>query len=85
MARDNWIIDADNFNLSTGKDMLLLNEEMRDYLEKDNSIQSFVVATKGIGKTILLKMKREAMAGFVMIPESGIDKFAFSDNLSHDS
>lgn len=85
MARDNWIIDADNFNLSTGKDMLLLNEEMMDYLEKDNSIQSFVVATKGIGKTILLKMKREAMAGFMMIPESGIDKFAFSDNLSHDS
>lgn len=85
MARDNWIIDADNFNISTGKDMLLLNQEMMDYLEKDNSIQSFVVATKGIGKTMLLKMKREAMAGFQMIPESGIDKFAFSDNLSHDS
>lgn len=85
MARDNWIIDADNFNLSTGKDILLLNDEMRDYLDKDNSIQSFVVATKGIGKTILLKMKREAMASFLMIPESGIDKFAFSDNLSRDS
>ena len=85
MARDNWIIDADNFNLNTGKDMLLLNEEMQGYLDKDNSIQSFVVATKGIGKTILLKMKREAMANFLMIPESGIDKFAFSDNLSHDS
>ena len=85
MARDNWIIDADNFNLQTGKDILLLNDEMIGFLDKDNSIQSFVVATKGIGKTILLKMKREAMASFVMIPESGIDKFAFSDNLSRDS
>jgi class 3 adenylate cyclase len=85
MARDNWIIDADNFNLQTGKDILLLNEEMQGFLDKDNSIQSFVVATKGIGKTILLKMKRETMASFVMIPESGIDKFAFSDNLSRDS
>ena len=85
MARDNWIIDADNFNLTTGMDILLLNDEMRDFLDKDNSIQSFVVATKGIGKTILLKMKRESMASFLMIPESGIDKFAFSDNLSRDS
>jgi len=85
MARDNWIIDADNFNLNTGKDILLLNDEMLGFLDRDNTIQSFVIATKGIGKTILLKLKREAMASFVMIPESGIDKFAFSDNLSRDS
>jgi hypothetical protein len=85
MARDNWIIDADNFNLKTGKELLLLNDELQGYLDQDNSIQSFVVATKGIGKTILLKMKREAMGNFLMIPESGIDKFAFSDNLSRDS
>ena len=85
MARDNWIIDADNFNLQTGKDILLLNDEMQGFIDKDNSIQSFVVATKGIGKTILLKMKRESMASYIMIPESGIDKFAFSDNLSRDS
>lgn len=85
MAKDNWIIDADNFNLKTGKDILLLNDEIQGFLEKDNSILSFVTATKGIGKTILLKLKREAMGDFIMIPESGIDKFAFSDNLSRDS
>lgn len=85
MARDNWIIDADNFDLAGGKDLLLLTEEMLGFLEKDNSIQSFVIATKGFGKTMLLRLKREAMAGYVMIPESGIDKFAFSDNLSRDA
>lgn len=85
MARDNWIIDADNFDLNGGKDILLLTDEMLGFLDKDNSIQSFVIATKGIGKTMLLRLKREAMAGYVMIPESGIDKFAFSDNLSRDA
>lgn len=85
MARDNWIIDADNFDLNTGKDLLLLTDEALGFLDKDNSIQSFVIATKGIGKTMLLRLKREAMGGYVMIPESGIDKFAFSDNLSRDS
>jgi hypothetical protein len=75
-----WQIDADNISpnsINTGRlsDFLVINEPIREFLDVDTSNRKlFVVGPKGLGKTLLLKVKsqryRDEQSGFTFIPET---------------
>ena len=52
-AKDITIDSADSFYKSGA---ILINNEIKDFLNKDSS-KRFVVAPKGLGKTLILKAK----------------------------
>jgi hypothetical protein len=70
-----WPIDADNI-IYNEKTIFYSTERIKSFLSKENDTQSFIIATKGIGKTFLLNMKKMMLRkSFIFIPKSGIDKF----------
>lgn len=53
---DKWQTEGDQIEPGSIKKMLFRNNEIDNFLNYDNKY--YVIATKGIGKTLLLKMKR---------------------------
>jgi len=88
-----WMIDAANIEMNDGFDAKSVTQtvSIKDFLEKDSRNITFVVATKGFGKTFLLKAKRvlDKKSGNQWIPEdqlvdkpSGIMKGFSAENVS---
>lgn len=75
-----WIIDANDINETNVddfiSDVLLKNRSITDFMHKDSNVK-FVVAPKGFGKTLMLKLKRQIShyTGARFIPQTElIDK-----------
>ncbi len=72
--REAWIADAANItkNSSNPQGTLHTNSKVKEFLEDDR--KRFICATKGFGKTYLLKLKsisiRESKTGAVFIPKN---------------
>jgi hypothetical protein len=80
-----WPIDADDITYND-QTIIYRTEEIRNFLSKENDVLSFISATKGIGKTFLLNMKRLKMEkSLTFLPESGIDKFSGIRVQGHES
>lgn len=70
----NWKVDADDIRLATDfeDDLLYRTDWIENFLSRERESQFFVVATKGFGKTFLLKAKRmqfQDFRGYQCIPE----------------
>ncbi|MCK6600599.1 MAG: hypothetical protein L6Q77_02140 [Bacteroidetes bacterium] len=85
MANNNWIVDADSFDIKKNNDLILYTDNIIEFLNNENTDDSFIVATKGIGKTLLLKMKRDSLNSYIVIPQSGIDNFVTQSTLSKEA
>ena len=72
-----WTVDAQDVN-SISEDLLYETPRIEHFLLSD-SVKFLVVATKGFGKTLLLRAKRlrleEQQRGILLLPESSmVDK-----------
>jgi hypothetical protein len=71
-----WTVDADDIQIADDLDATLLHRTpwIESFLEEKRSDRFIVTATKGFGKTLLLKAKRIAYAEgtAVCIPENGL-------------
>src|SRR5262249_42954584 len=71
-----WTVDADDIQIADDLDATLLHRTpwIEGFLEQKRSDRFIVTATKGFGKTLLLKAKRIAYAdgSAVCIPENGL-------------
>ena len=56
IKRSYWETDGEQINNEDLNDILYKNDSVNEFLEYTN--KHFIIATKGIGKTILLKSKR---------------------------
>src|SRR5947207_14865999 len=71
-----WTVDADDIQIADDLDATLLHRTpwIESFLELKRSDRFIVTATKGFGKTLLLKAKRIGYADgtAVCIPENGL-------------
>src|SRR5262245_19660763 len=72
-----WTVDADDIQIADDLDATLLHKTpwIESFLEERRGDQFIVTATKGFGKTLLLKAKRIGFgesAATVCIPEHGL-------------
>ena len=71
-----WTVDADDIQIADDLDVTLLHRTswIDSFLEQKRSDQFIVTATKGFGKTLLLKAKRIAYGdgGAICIPDNGL-------------
>jgi hypothetical protein len=71
-----WTVDADDIQIADDLDVTLLHRTswIESFLEQKRSDQFIVTATKGFGKTLLLKAKRISYGdgGTTCIPDNGL-------------
>src|SRR5499425_1779931 len=71
-----WTVDADDIQIADDLDVTLLHRTswIENFLEQKRSDQFIVTATKGFGKTLLLKAKRISFGdgATTCIPENGL-------------
>jgi hypothetical protein len=60
MAMSIWSVDADNIRKLSDFDenVVVKNSAIESFLNLDRDVYNFVMATKGVGKTFMLTMKR---------------------------
>lgn len=56
-ARQLWVTEGDEVNFEKIEELIYRNTSVNDFLESDN--KKFIVASKGVGKTLLLRLKRK--------------------------
>ncbi len=82
-----WTVDADDIQIADDLDATLLHRTpwIESFLEQKRSDRFVVTATKGFGKTLLLKAKRIAYAdgAAVCIPENGLLDKPHGDQVFH--
>src|SRR5262245_8921014 len=69
-----WTVDADDIQIADDLDASLLHRTswIESFLEQKRSDQFIVTATKGFGKTLLLKAKRISYGDAPCIPTNGL-------------
>lgn len=51
-----WVTEGDEINFEKVEELIYRNTSVNDFLESDN--KKFIIASKGVGKTLLLRLKR---------------------------
>ncbi len=68
-----WILDAREFEATSDlpQSGLFVNDAITDFLSRENTVRTIVLAPKGCGKTLLIKYKRKALekSGFRLLPD----------------